>query len=622
MMSTSQVKTSQFNLQPSTKDDSTWLIFDLESDGLYDEATKIYCIVCYDIKTNQIFSYGPDNIHDGLRHLQSANFLIGHNILFYDCPLIQKLHDDYQLKAQIIDTLICTRLLWPKEVLFDLDESQYEKVPPRLKGSASLKAWGYRLGDYKINFEDFSSYSPEMLTYCEQDVHVTHTLWKYIVKQNYPQPALRLEHDFATCINKQIRSGVPFDVDAALDLVDVLSTKRKELEENLKKVFPPIKRSEIFIPKVNNKTRGYVKGVPFEKIHYEEFNPGSRKQIIERLQSKYGWVSKRKTEKGNPILDDKIIEQLPFDEAKPLAEYMLIKKRLGQISEGNNAWLKLVNNETGRLHGDVITNGCITARCSHRSPNLGQVVANDKPYGKECRALFHPPYDWDMLGADAKALELRCLAGYLAIWDKGEYASIVIDPSVDVHEYNQKKFNVATRSISKTLLYAVLYGAGHEKAGTTIDSKEKDKRKLELMGKTAIDSFYKGIPALKTLKDGIEEAVTTRGYLIGLDKRALYCRSGFKALNVLLQSAGALLMKQVVINLHNNIENNLKLEHGKDWVQLLMIHDEVQLACKPKHTEAIRKEVLKSFPQAQEFFGFRCKIEGDSKIGTNWSETH
>jgi DNA polymerase I-like protein with 3'-5' exonuclease and polymerase domains len=131
-----------------------------------------------------------------------------------------------------------------------------------------------------------------------------------------------------------------------------------------------------------------------------------------------------------------------------------------------------------------------------------------------------------------------------------------------------------------------------------------------------------GVPALKKLKDEINTTINDRNYLIGLDRRILHCRSAFKGLNVLLQSAGAILMKQVVVFTHNNIEKNLGLVHGKDWEQLLMVHDEIQIACQPQHTEVIREQAMLAFPQAQEFFGFRCLIEGDSRVGFDWSETH
>ena len=614
------VKNSQFKMKPDSANES-WLIFDIETNGLFDEASTTFCVVIYDLQLKQTFSYRPDCIDNALAHLATADVLIGHNVIFYDLPVLKKLYG-FDGSFRVIDTLICTRLIWPKEVLYELDCEQYPQVPAKLRGSASLKAWGQRLADHKIEYENFTEFSEEMLTYCIQDVHVTTRLFNFIQTQNYPMPALNLEHQFALAINRQIRSGIPFDVDAALDLVDDLRAKKTELEYNLKQVFPPIEHKELFTPRVNNAKRGYIKGVPFEKIRVENFNPGSRQQIVDRLKQKYGWEPEKCTEKGNPILDDEVLEKLPFPEAQPLSEYMLVKKRLGQIADGNNAWLKLVNNEEAKIHGDLITNGCITGRASHRNPNMAQVPAGYSPYGHECRSLFHAPQGWDLIGIDAKALELRCLAGYLALWDNGEYASLVVNPDVDIHTYNQEQFGVETRDISKRLLYGMLYGCGATKAGTIIDPNEKDLKRLSILGRNAINGFMDNVPALKKLKEQIEGTIQSRNYLIGLDRRTLHCRSAFKGLNLLLQSAGAILMKQVVINIHNNITTNLGLTYDHDWQQVLMVHDEVQIACNPKYTEAIREQAMNAFPQAQEFFGFRCKIEGDSRVGKTWAETH
>jgi DNA polymerase I len=621
MTQISPVKTLKFPLKANLETEK-WYVFDLETDNLYDKVTKIHCLVLYDVQRKQTFTYGPDDIASGLEHLARAHVLIGHNILFYDLPVIRKLYPFYTFKAaRVIDTLICTRLIWPKEKLYELDEEQYTEVPKGLRGSASLKAWGYRLADYKIDFKDFSEYSEAMAEYCRQDVAVTTKLFEKVQSQNYSEPALKLEHDFAGCIEAQVRTGFPFDVDAALDLVDNLRTKETELQTHLKEIFPPIEHKEVFVPKVNNKTRGYVKGVPFEKVRLEEFNPGSRQQIVSRLQQKYGWKPSKSTEKGNPVLDDDVLEQLPYPEAKPLAEYMLIEKRLGQIADGKNAWLKLVNNETGCVHGDVVTNGCITGRCSHRNPNMAQVPAAYSPYGKECRSLFHAPDGWELIGVDAKALELRCLAGYLAYWDDGEYARVVTDESIDIHVYNQERFGVATRDISKRLLYAVAYGAGALKAGTVIDPNEKNEIVLRKLGSTAINSFMNSVPALRKLKEHLAKTLQENNWLRGLDKRILYCRSDFKALNVLLQSAGALIMKQVVINIHTDMDE-LGYVHGVDWQQAAMIHDEVQLACKPELTDTLKSVALDAFPKAQHFFNFRCPIDGDAKVGYTWFDTH
>ena len=618
MMQNLPVKNSQFNLKPNTSDEN-WFVFDLETNGLYDDVNQIFCIVIYDVTRKQTFTYGPDTIDSALKHLDTADVLIGHNIIFYDIPVLRKL-TDFKLHAHVIDTLICTRFIWPKEKLFDLDDNQYLNVPPNLKGAASLKAWGYRLSDHKIDFKDFSEYSQEMLDYCIQDVNVTTKLFSKIQSINIAPSAYKLEHDFAHAIEKQIRSGFPFNVDQCLDLVDGMELRKEELENKLKELFPPIEHEEWFTPKVNNAKRGYVKGQPFRKVRVEEFNPGSRPQIIERLQKKYNWQPEKTTDKGNPILDDDVLDQLPYPEAKPLSEYMLLKKRLGQIKEGKNAWLKLVSPD-GIMHGDMITNGCITGRASHRNPNMGQIPAAYSPYGQECRSLFHAPDEWKLIGCDAKALELRCLAGYLALWDDGEYGNVVIDDSQDIHTYNQQMFGVATRDISKRLLYGILYGCGHIKAGSIINPQEKDPDQLKQLGRSAIDSFYAGVPALKKLKASLTQNLTDRGYLLGLDRRPLYCRSEFKALNVLLQSAGAIIMKQVVVNIHDALKD-AGLVYGIDWHQHAMIHDEVQLSCPDGMQETIINKVLDSFVYAGDFYGFKCKIEGDAKVGYTWYSTH
>ena len=618
MTRNSQLKDSKFSLKPSSTFES-WLIFDIETNGLYDSVTEIFCIVIYDVIRKQTVTYGPDSIDSAIEHLHRADVLIGHNIIFYDIPVLRKL-TDFKLTAHVIDTLVCTRFVWPKEILYDLDDNHYPQVPDRFKGTAGLKAWGYRLGSKKINFKDFSEYSQEMLDYCIQDVYVNNKLYEHICRQHIAPSAYKLEHDLALAIERQIRSGFPFDVDQCLNLVDDLDFKKRLLEAELKQIFPPTETEEWFTPKVNNAKRGYIKGQPFRKVHTEEFNPGSRQQITDRLKTKYNWQPTKLTDKGNPVLDDEVLAQLSFPEAKPLAEYMLLKKRLGQIKSGRNAWLKLVT-EDDVIHGDVITTGCITGRCSHKNPNIAQVPAVYSPYGKECRALWHAPEGNVLIGFDAKALELRCLAGYLAFWDNGKYSDVVIDENQDIHTYNQQMFGVGTRDISKRLLYGILFGCGYAKAGSIINPQEKDQERLIASGRGAIESFMAGVPALAKLKENLRLNLAERGYLIGLDRRPLHCRSDFKALNVLLQSAGAIIMKQVVVNIHDAL-TDAGLTYGIHWNQHAFIHDEIQLSCLPALQHTIIPLVLQAFVDAGNFYNFKCRIDGDAKVGYRWSDTH
>ena len=197
-------KNCQFNLKPASSNDD-YLIFDIETNGLYDEATELFCVAIHDVVRNETIGYGPGSIDRAINRLANATCLIGHNIIFYDLPVLKKLLD-FETQAHVIDTLICTRLIWPKEKLQEIDTDHYENVPAKLRGSASLKAWGYRLSNFKDNFTDFSQYSQEMLEYCKQDCNVTAALYHLITTDPIKPSALKLEHDFATAINKQSRS--------------------------------------------------------------------------------------------------------------------------------------------------------------------------------------------------------------------------------------------------------------------------------------------------------------------------------------------------------------------------------------------------------------------------------
>ena len=239
-------------LLPQSSDKKVFL-FDIETNGFYDDVNKIHCIVIKDVKTGQTFSYRPDSISNALIHLDSADVLVGHNIIFYDIPVIEKLFPDvidFSCK-EVVDTLVCVRLLWPKEKLYEIDQKDYNHVPTRLMGSASLEAWGHRFKDYKGDFKDFENFSQEMLDYCIQDVSVSFKLHQLLCDQAGPyERSLRLEHDLARCIERQIRSGFGFDVDAANDLVDELEKRKGELEVELREAFPAKDEGDWFVPRV------------------------------------------------------------------------------------------------------------------------------------------------------------------------------------------------------------------------------------------------------------------------------------------------------------------------------------------------------------------------------------
>jgi len=603
------------------------LVFDVETDGLLDTLSKLHCLVILDTDTGKLIScadvepYTP--IHEGLKMLQEAPTIVGHNVLTFDIPAIQKLWPKWAPKGEVLDTLILSRLIVPEIAVKDyaIERDAPGTIPHQLIGKHSLRAWGYRLGILKGRFSettDWAEWSKDMQEYCEQDVRITAALYSRLMATNPSPVAVTLEHEFQKIIFKQERFGFAFDVQQAEALYRALSKRRAELTAELQKVFPPKEIRTEFIPKVNNKAKGYVKGRPCVKVSYQEFNPCSRLQIAERLREAYGWTPTAFTQSGAPEISEEILSGLPWPEAKLLTEYLMLEKRIGQLAEGNAAWLKLVKD--GRIHGHVITNGAVTGRCTHNSPNIAQVPAADPsvPYGKECRQLFGPGEGYLQVGCDASGLELRCLAHYMARYDGGAYAQILLEG--DIHTANQEAAGLTTRAEAKRFIYAFLYGAGNQKLGSILKPHAPEAEQ-QRAGKRAREKFLKALPALRNLINDVQSAARSRGWLKGLDGRRLYIRSAHAALNTLLQSAGAIVMKQATVQLWEDLAA-AGFTFGKEVAQLAHIHDEVQLAVRPGLEDFVGETAVEAIRKAGRFFGFRCPLDGEYKVGRNWAETH
>jgi DNA polymerase I len=224
------------------------------------------------------------------------------------------------------------------------------------------------------------------------------------------------------------------------------------------------------------------------------------------------------------------------------------------------------------------------------------------------------PRGWLLVGADASGLELRCLAHFMAKWDGGKYANVLLDG--DIHTENQHAAGLQTRNQAKTFIYAFLYGAGDAKIGSVVGGDAGEGRRLK-------NKFLRSLPALGRLVDAVQEA-SKRGYLTGLDGRRLHVRSSHAALNTLLQSAGALICKKWLLILEETLQKaGLKNGFDGDYAFCAWVHDEVQIACR---NETIAKQVahhaVSAVALAGDAFNFRCGLAGESKIGANWSETH
>lgn len=579
--------------------------FDIETNPISDwlnltDLSKIHCLaVSVDGGEPQIVP-----VADGVTLLNKADLVIGHNIVSFDIPALTKMCPEFRPK-KVFDTLLMARVFHADQRERDF---QTKDFPKELVGSHSLKAWGVRLGVSKMEAPDFTEDSEKMREYCINDVRVTNTLYKHLTSHPaylYGGAAVELEHEFAKIIKEQERIGFPFDIKAAEELHATLRKRIIDIEAQLQAVFPPK-----VIARVSEKT-----GKPL-KPKVEPFNPGSRVQIAERLQERYGWEPTEFTPEGKPRVDETVLASLSYPEAKILSDYLTVIKRLGQLADGDEAWLKAVHKD-GRLHGRVITNGAITGRCTHRSPNMAQI-----PTDKEYRSLFVPADGKVLVGVDASGLELRCLAHYLGKYDKGEYAQQILEG--DIHWANAIAFGLTTATVqdksnpehkaarnqAKGAIYALIYGAGNDKLGMVLGGNKKT-------GAKARANFEAKVPAYTRLKSDVVDGIAARGYLRGLDGRPLYPRSEHAGLNTLLQSAGAVVMKQACVVAHRMFnEENIPAE------QVAAVHDEYQFMVSRPYADRVGKIVVSAIQQAGKDFGFRCQLDGEYRVGRNWAETH
>jgi len=585
------------------------LIFDIETNGFLRDMSKIHCIVTKDTETGRVSQYRsgfPYELEEGLGDIESGKIIVGHNIINYDIPALHKIYQGFNpSKDKVVDTLVLSRLIFSN--LRDTDGANIESglLPSKLWGSHSLKAWGYRLGILKGDLgesEDrFDVLTQEMLDYCTQDVEVTEALYKMLMSKKYSQEAIDIEHKVAWICSQMERNGWPFDKDGAVKLYSELVQKRAEILKEMQDTFEPLVIDRGFSEKTGKKLKDKV----------VEFNPGSRQQISQRLITKYGWKPKDFTPAGQPQVDEVILKALPYPEAQKLSEYFLVEKRIGQIAEGAQAWLKLERN--GKIHGSINTNGAVTGRATHNSPNLAQVPGVRSPYGEQCRSFFTVLPGFKQVGADLSGLELRCLAHFMARWDGGEYGDELLNG--DIHTKNQLAAGLPTRDNAKTFIYGFLYGAGDAKIGSIVGKGAKE-------GKILKEKFLRSTPALKKLREAVIKA-SERGYVIGLDKRQIPIRSSHAALNSLLQGAGAVIAKQWIIECFAEADRRgLKCGWDGDFVLLGFIHDELQWAVREGLEEDFGTMVTQAAVTAGEHYNFKCPIAAEYKVGNNWAECH
>ena len=573
----------------------TRLVFDIETDGL--APTQVWVIVTKDIDSGAVTTYVKGQWDAFNKAIKEAEEVVGHNIIGYDIPACERLLGTDFSGLKITDTLVMSRLANPQ------------------RDGHSLAYWGEHLGYPKGTYEDWTQYTPEMVEYCQQDVSVNEHVYQALISEldSFGNESSILEHNVQNIIQKQIRNGWLLDQPKARDLVAELKEESYNLEEEVQRVFKPL---PTFIKEVTPKIKKdgstsivglkflgdqwTTVGGPFSRIDWPVFNLGSRQQIGRYLKH-FGWRPQTFTETGHAIVSEEILKAVKgIPEASLIASYLLVGKRIAQVS----SWLEAVDPKTGRVHGYVNTNGAVTGRMTHSKPNLAQVPSSNSLYGPECRACWIVDKGYKLVGIDASGLELRMLAHYM---NDTEYTNTIL--TGDIHTANQMAAGLETRNQAKTFIYAYLYGAGDEKIGSIAGGGRAKGKKLK-------EAFLKATPALAELKENVAQSAA-KGYITGLDGRKVFIRSEHAALNSLLQSAGALVMKQALV-----ILDDYATRWGLDYKFVGNIHDEFQVEVKESQAARFGSLAASCIEAAGNHFKLRCPLAGEFNIGNNWAETH
>jgi len=573
------------------------IVFDIEANGLNPD--KVWCIIAYERGAKEYITWSGDDLvcfKDWIKE-QGELEVIGHNIIGYDIPVLEQLLNVDFSKCKVTDTLVMSRLAQPSR-----------------EGGHSLENWGQLLGFPKGEHNDWDNFSQDMVEYCEQDVRVNELVYQRLLRDldGFGTESLMLEGQVQGIISKQIKNGWVLDQEKAFGLLAKLKERKFDLEDEVHEKFKPLPTfiKEI-TPKIKKDGSYSVVGLkflgdhwttavaPFSRLDYPEFNLGSRQQIGRYLQY-FGWKPETFTEKGQPIVDESVLNKVKgIPEAELIGEYLMVQKRIAQIQ----SWVDAVQ-DNGRVHGYVNSNGAVTGRMTHSKPNMGQVPAVYSPYGRECREVWTVPSGYTLVGMDASGLELRMLAHYM---NDERYTNEIL--TGDIHTANQLASGLATRDQAKTFIYAFLYGAGDAKIGSIVGGTAKDGKRLK-------EKFLSNTPALGRLRERVGVA-SGRGYVLGLDRRRVYVRSEHAALNTLLQSAGAIVMKKAL-----QLLDEYATKWNIDYKIIGNIHDEIQTEVRSDEADVFGRLATSCIEAAGLHYKLNCPLAGEYKVGDTWADTH
>lgn len=608
------------------RDLENYWALDIETDDL--DASKIWvCCVENVITREKRTFYDEATFKDW--HSKEHKY-VTHNGVSFDIPVINRLWNARIGLSRVVDTLVLSYLYNPKLPVPPEYISKVRSLGRKAKGPHSLEVWGFRLKNFKIEFEDWSQLTPEMVEYCQQDVSLTVNLYlslsSKMIDLGYSEKSAEIEHYFRYIIDKQHLNGFKFNRLKANMLYLTLRQMQYETEAYIRSFFKPklvvagiyeyrlkkdgtetasfLRHKENF-PKLQfNKDR-----TKYRTFKYQHFNVGSPAQRIERLLE-VGWKPTENTPKGNPKVDEESVIAFAEKSGNPyvgeIANWLVYSGRANMI----RTWLNNLDRKDDCIRGKVMSCGAGTRRCTHSAPNSANVPSVEARFGRSSRSLWTARPDRVLVGADASGLEGRVFIHYLGSEEAEQF--MLNDPHTANAEAISKAvgFEVA-RSPTKNLFYARLYGASDYKLGTMLGGKAP-------LGEVVRQAIDRNIPGFEELVAKVgREYDDNDGRLETVDGGFVKCPSPHSALNYKFQSCGAIIMKVGAISLIKSVR-----KERLDMLKVGDIHDEWQLDCHPDHAQRVGELACESMTIAGEELNMSIKIEGEYSIGKNWAETH
>jgi len=622
-------------------------IFDLESDGLLNEATKVHCGVFKNITTSVVTKFRPEAIKDMISFMDSIDVLIGHNVIGFDFPLLERLYN-YKYKGKKVDTLVMSRLLNPKRL-----------VPPQCpnkKAPHGVEAWGYRVGRGKPEHNEWGVFSEEMLHRCSEDVEIQHLIYKALLDEargkNWKN-AFLLSFKLFEHLQKQEEYGWLVDreymdkcihqlshfisrIDRALDkhlpvVVEIQEAKDKGEYKYIKK---PFLKSGEFSGSINTwiassgiDVNRVSIGGPFSRITFRKVDLDSNQETKEYLLRSgwepLEWNYNDEGEKTSPKLSkDDPFEGINGGVGRLVARRVQCRQRKS-IIEGLVASIR----SDGRI-ASVVNALAVTGRATHRG--IVNIPKATSFYGKQMRKIFTSKKGFVLVGTDSDQCQLRMLGGRM---NNVDYIKALCtgdkEKGTDSHSLTRDIGELESRDIAKNVIYCLLFGGGDDKLAKTAKKPRGTGRQLR-------DKLYKGLDGLGTLMETLTKEWRNsakkrynakfnrmeyfNGSITGLDGRPITVTSEHQLLVYLLQSDEAIMMAAAYNKFNMVMEKRYR--YGIDYGVTAWYHDEYTCECREEIAKDVARIAEEAIKWAGEFYKIPCPHVGQAKIGTTWYAIH